>query len=46
MKGAAYLQDEAVQTPVTPVSAEGLMSLYDLIKQDTQKLDTTSIQRL
>ncbi|KAH8587308.1 hypothetical protein B0O99DRAFT_694579 [Bisporella sp. PMI_857] len=43
MKGAAYLQDEAVQTPV---SAKGLMSLYDLIQQDTQKLDATSTQRL
>ncbi|PVH68416.1 DDE-domain-containing protein [Cadophora sp. DSE1049] len=45
-KAAAYLQYKAVQTPVTPVSAEGLMSLYDQIKQDTQKLDTTSTQRL
>jgi len=46
MKAAAYLQHEAIQTPVTPVSAEGLMSLYDQIKQDTQKLDATSTQRL
>ncbi|KAH6692772.1 hypothetical protein BKA61DRAFT_532590 [Leptodontidium sp. MPI-SDFR-AT-0119] len=46
MKAAAYLQDEAIQTPVTPVSAEGLMSLYDQIKQDTQTLDATNTQRL
>jgi hypothetical protein len=46
MKAAAYLQDEVVQTPVTPVSAEGLMSLYNQIKQDTQTLDATSTQRL
>ncbi|KFY97081.1 hypothetical protein V500_02209 [Pseudogymnoascus sp. VKM F-4518 (FW-2643)] len=45
MRGAAYPQ-EAVQTPVTPVSAEGLMSLYDLIKQYAQTLDATSTQRL
>jgi hypothetical protein len=31
---------------VTPVSAEGLMSLYNQIKQDTQTLDATSTQRL
>ncbi|KAH6703056.1 hypothetical protein BKA61DRAFT_448673, partial [Leptodontidium sp. MPI-SDFR-AT-0119] len=46
VEGAAYIQDEAVQTPVTPVSAEGLMSLYNQIKQDTQTLDATSTQRL
>jgi len=33
-------------TPVTPVSAEGLASLYSLIKQDTHTLNGTSIQRL
>ena len=35
MKGAAYSQDEVVQTLVTLVSAEGFMLLYDLIQRDT-----------
>lgn len=39
-------QDEVPQTPVTPVSAEGLASLHDLIKQDAHTLNGTSIQRL
>jgi hypothetical protein len=39
-------QDEVPQTPVTPVSAEGLASLHSLIKQDAHTLDGTSIQRL
>ena len=39
-------QDEVPQTPVTPVSAEGLASLYSLIKQDAHTLNGTSIQRL
>jgi hypothetical protein len=40
-------QDEAPQTPVTPVSAEGLMSLQNLIiKQDAHALDETSKQSL
>ena len=39
-------QDEVPQTPVTPVSAEGLASLHNLIKQDAYTLDGTSIQRL
>ena len=34
------------QTPVMPVSAEGLASLHNLIKQDAHTLDGTSIQRL
>lgn len=34
------------QTPVTPVSARGLASLHDLIKQDAHTLDGTSRQRL
>jgi hypothetical protein len=49
MGAAAYPQDEAVQTPmtpVTPVSVEGIMSLYDQIKHDTQTLGATSTQRL
>ncbi len=46
IRAAAYPQDEAVQTPVTPLSAEGLMSLDNQIKQDTQVVDTTSTQRL
>jgi len=39
-------QDEVPQTPVTPVSAEGLASLYNLIKQDAHTLNETSIPRL
>ncbi|PVH67467.1 hypothetical protein DL98DRAFT_642015, partial [Cadophora sp. DSE1049] len=46
MNAAAYLQNEAVQTPATPMSAEGLMSLYNQVKQDTEQLDATSTQRL
>ncbi|KAF4629691.1 hypothetical protein G7Y89_g8452 [Cudoniella acicularis] len=43
--GSCY-QDEVSQTPVTPVSAEGLASLHNLIKQDAHTLNRTSIQRL
>ncbi|KIM94283.1 hypothetical protein OIDMADRAFT_136323, partial [Oidiodendron maius Zn] len=43
--GSCY-QDEAPQTPVTPVSVEGLTSLHSLIKQDAHTLDGTSIPRL
>jgi hypothetical protein len=42
-------QDEVPQTPVTPitlVSAEGLASLQNLIKQDAYTLNEASIQRL
>jgi hypothetical protein len=39
-------QDEVLQTPVTPVLAEGLESLQNLIKQDAHMLNRTSIQRL
>jgi hypothetical protein len=39
-------QDEVPQTPITPVSAEGLSSLQNLIKQDVHTLNETSIQRL
>lgn len=39
-------QDVVLQTPVTPVSAEGFMSLQDLIKQDAYTLDDTSKQKL
>jgi hypothetical protein len=39
-------QDEVLQTPVTPVSAEALMSLHNLIKQDAHTLNETSPQRL
>ncbi|KAF2633010.1 hypothetical protein BU25DRAFT_330386 [Macroventuria anomochaeta] len=36
-------QNEVPQTPATPVSAEGIMSLHDLImKQDARALDETS----
>ena len=40
------LQVEVLQTPVTPVSAEALASLQNLIKQDAHTLDETSKQRL
>ncbi|KAH8791720.1 hypothetical protein F5882DRAFT_291135, partial [Hyaloscypha sp. PMI_1271] len=43
--GSCY-QDGVLQTPVTPVSAEGLASLHNLIKQDAHTLDGMSIQRL
>ena len=39
-------QDEVPQTPVTPVSAEGLASLHNLIKQDAYTLNETSVPRL
>jgi len=39
-------QDEVPQTPVTPVSAEALTSLHNLIKQDAYTLNETSPQRL
>jgi hypothetical protein len=46
--GSCY-QDEVLQTLVTPVtsaSAEGLVSLQNLIKQDAYTLNKTSIQHL
>jgi hypothetical protein len=40
-------EDAVLQTPITPVSAEGLMSLQDLIlKKDAHALDETSKQNL
>jgi hypothetical protein len=39
-------QDEVPRTPVTPVTAEALSSLHNLIKQDAHTLDETNIQRL
>ncbi|KAH9211700.1 hypothetical protein DL95DRAFT_464657 [Leptodontidium sp. 2 PMI_412] len=39
-------EDEVPQTPVTPVSVEGLASLYNLIKQDALTLNEKSIPRL
>jgi hypothetical protein len=44
-----HLQDEVLQTPVTPatpVTAKGLMSLCGLIEQDAHKLHEASKQRL
>ena len=38
--------DDVPQTPVTPVSAEGLASLHNLIKQDARTLNGTGLQRL
>jgi hypothetical protein len=48
IKVGACHQDEVrlPQTPVTLVSAEGLVSLYNLIKQDAHTLNETSIQRI
>ncbi len=43
--GSSY-RDEVPQTPVTLVSAKGLASLHNLIKQDVHTLDEASIQRI
>ena len=40
------LQDEVLQTPVTPASAEALTLLHNLIKQDAHTVNETNIQRL
>ena len=40
------MQDEVLQTPVTPATTEALTSLQNLIKQDAHALDKTSKQRL
>ncbi|KAH7363972.1 hypothetical protein BKA65DRAFT_522582 [Rhexocercosporidium sp. MPI-PUGE-AT-0058] len=42
----ACRQDDVPLTPATPVSAEGLVSLHNLIKQDAHTLHETSVQRL
>jgi hypothetical protein len=36
-------QDKVLQTPVTPVLAEALTSLYNLIKRNTHMLNKTSL---
>lgn len=46
IKVGSCQQDEVPKTPVTPVSAETLTSLHNLIKQDAHTLNETSIQRL
>jgi hypothetical protein len=46
IKVGSYQQDELPQTLVTLVSAEALMSLHNLIKQDALTLNETSIPRL
>ena len=38
--------DDVPVTPATPVNADGLMSLHNLIKQDASRLDELSEQRL
>jgi hypothetical protein len=45
MVGSCH-QDEVPRTPVTPVSAEALASLHNIIKQDVLTLNGTSIPRL
>ena len=39
-------QDEVPQTPVTPVTADAVMSLHNLIKQSTYTLNEKSVPRL
>jgi hypothetical protein len=39
-------QGEVLQTPVTPMSADALTSLHNLIKQDAHTFNETSIPRL
>ncbi|KAG9235946.1 hypothetical protein BJ875DRAFT_357236, partial [Amylocarpus encephaloides] len=46
MRGLVGLLDKVLETPITPVSAEAFMSLYNLIKEDTHTLDETGRQRL
>jgi hypothetical protein len=43
---SSYHQSEVPQTPVTLVSAEALISLHNIIKQDALMLNKTSIPRL
>ena len=44
-KVGACPQDN-VQSPITPVSAEALTSLHNLIKQDAHMLNEMDIQRI
>jgi hypothetical protein len=46
IKVGSYQQDELPQKPITPVLAEALISLHNLIKQDALTLNETSILRL
>jgi hypothetical protein len=46
IKVGSYPQVEVSQTPVTPVLAEALTSLHNLIKQDAYMLNETSTERL
>jgi hypothetical protein len=47
VKVGSYPQDDVLQTPVTPVSAETLMSLQDfIIKKHARALDKGSKQSL
>jgi hypothetical protein len=46
MKVGFGYQDDVLQTPVTPVSAEALASLHNRIKQDAHTLNEASIPRL
>jgi hypothetical protein len=42
----SYLQDQVPQTPITPVSAEAVASLYKLIERDLHMLDEMNKPRL
>jgi hypothetical protein len=46
IKVGMFPQHQVLQTPMTPVSAEGFTSLYNQIKQDALTLNETSQQRL